>query len=1280
PAWRVKLRLAPRSTYTLIADEALRDIHGRALVGPRSVKLVTHDYRPAIGFALGSVTIPRSGPRTLPLRHVNVRTARIISYTFPEPARARVLAAAPFRLDTSLLSLGGRPETTLVALAAPFNVERTTELPLPARLTAAGTGVAVLAIEAVQDIPSPEAEAAARSGGLKPIVVRAPYPGRSGPRLVIVQLTDLAVHAKAGPEGGAVLVTGLADGRPRAGVAVRQLDAEGNTLARGSTGPDGVAELRYVVDPRTAAPPRDGPIPSRTQSGAVLIEAVADGDRVVTPLMIRAIGYPPWGPLEPARLGGRSQMPRTIAATLFTDRGIYRPGEMLYVTGVLRQGTLSTLKVPTRGDSARLTVRYQPTGGESDEDVVVRDTVLHMTEFGTVTDSSRLRTGLPLGGYVAELSYDGSTVAREELRVAEYRAPEFLVDARTDSTPRYGGDTVRVDVTGRYLFGAPMGRAEVRWGAVIHEVQPWELRIPRADGWTVGEWDWWRGDDGRATYPRQIGGTDSLDASGRAEIRVPLDSLSASRPGRVEIAIAITDINRQSVTASASVPVHPARLYVLARRQSRGWYWTVGQPATVEIRTARPDGRDLSGVPVVVSLVRREWRWDAGRAWKDSVVRTDTVRTGMRPVPFSFVPTAGGIYELRLVASDGRGGVARTTLSGYAIARGSGWWAENPYQLPLVAERKALAVGDSTSVLFDSPFDVAEAWITLEREGILEGRRMVVRRGPNVVPIRVTDAHVPNVFVSVLLVRRTEAAHAPRPDSASQLVRAGYVELQVKADRKRLTVVAEPVARERGPGDTAAIRVHVSDAAGRGVSSEVTVWAVDEGVLALSGFETPDLVSRLYEPRGLGSRLVSTLPSILTANPSLFLALDQSVVLGMSASRLSLSTAVVTGVSTAPGALSIPLSASLRKRFRSTAFYLAAARTDASGLAELRAKLPDNLTTYRVMAVAVGADDRFGSGDTTLLVTRPLVARPTLPRFVRASDTLRAGAVVNVRDGDVTRVAVEAGADGIALDGPTRREIVLAAGKGAEARFGFTVPPRDRAPDTVVVRLRASDGVRGDAVETRLPVQPDFHSRAHTEIGAVRGSAEVTMELPGETDPARSRLTVRIGTTPLAPMLAAYDWLRVYPYDCTEQIASGGRALLAVWRATRGRDTKALGGDPRPHLQELADELARRQRADGAIRYWDDHDWSSPWLTTYAGLFLLEARDQGITVDSAVLRRVARYLSGAAEAPIDTGGMNRYERRARRLALGGRVATVEFLRRFGDPDVKAEDRLLALAP
>jgi uncharacterized protein YfaS (alpha-2-macroglobulin family) len=229
------------------------------------------------------------------------------------------------------------------------------------------------------------------------------------------------------------------------------------------------------------------------------------------------------------------------------------------------------------------------------------------------------------------------------------------------------------------------------------------------------------------------------------------------------------------------------------------------------------------------------------------------------------------------------------------------------------------------------------------------------------------------------------------------------------------------------------------------------------------------------------------------------------------------------------------------------------------------------------------------------------------------------------------------------------------------------------------VRFDASDGATADAIETRLPVRPDFHARTHAALGATRDSQTVTITLPADIDPVHSRLRLRIGTSRLSAMLASYRWFRAYPYDCTEQLSSVGRGIIAVWEATKGENREALGGDPRAKLQEIADEISRRQRGDGAFRYWPNGDWSSSWLTAYAGSFLLEARDLGVSVSPAVIKLATTYLSNVSRAPLDTGGMNRFQQRDRRLALGGRIAAVEYLRRAGSPDTVAEHRLIRVA-
>ncbi len=226
----------------------------------------------------------------------------------------------------------------------------------------------------------------------------------------------------------------------------------------------------------------------------------------------------------------------------------------------------------------------------------------------------------------------------------------------------------------------------------------------------------------------------------------------------------------------------------------------------------------------------------------------------------------------------------------------------------------------------------------------------------------------PNAFVSIIVARGRSAPPGPLDDPGRPTIRVGYAELRVTPEKKRLKVEVLPLAPEYRPGDTAHVSLAVRDVAGSGQRSEVTLWAVDEGVLALTGFRTPDPLDLLYQPRGLGMRLASTLTTV-----------TPQVAEGEKGKR-------------APGGGGGQEAADiLRSRFQSTAFFLGSVVTGPDGRAEATARLPDNLTTFRLMAVAVTARDRYGSGQSSLLVTRPLVARPALPRFLRDERSIRSG-------------------------------------------------------------------------------------------------------------------------------------------------------------------------------------------------------------------------------------------------------------------------------------------------
>lgn len=1241
--WALEGTLKPRTGYVVMVDSAMRDVFGQRLTGNPVATVVTTGYAPSVDHLWGRATVERKAYRTLPVTYVNVDTLAVTVVPVPRGREATFMSLGQWAWNDSLRPLARGADTRKVAVKAPRDRVQVYGVPLPASDAARG-GPTLYAVQ----VGAVRRELPAKSGDAATEGRRAPRP------IALVQVTDLGVHAKIGEADGAVWVTGASDGKPRVGARVVLHDRRGRELATAATDSTGLARLAGWTPP-----PRDENEP--WADGAGYVSVTLGADRALAGVN----GYDP--DLNPWRFGARSawgsdRVP--AAGAVFTERGIYRPGEPLYAKAIVRRGMLGALSAAA-GDSLRWTFTDR-------EGNTIHQVTAALSPFGTAEQRWDIPAEAPLGDYSlsAELRRAGEwlPLAYAGYRIAEYRPPEFLVDVSAPENPRVAGDTLVAGIESRYLFGAPMGRAAVDWVARRRALDSWELALPGTEGYVVGASSRWWEDGAEGPEVAVLGsGSDTLDMAGRLGVTVPLEADPRGRAARVTVQATVTDVNRQQVTGAASAVVHPADFYIAAKPEGTRYFWRASEPAAISVLAVEPDGDRASGVAVRGVLVRREWhqvrRERGGYAelvgdWVSDTVARCTVRTGPEPVSCRFTPPSAGSYVVSFDAADPRGRPVHTSL--YRWTTGPDWvpWNDaSQLRMDVIPDRARYAPGDTATVLFASPFTDAEAWVTVEREGLIEQRRIRVADGATTLRFPVTEAYAPNAFISIIVARGRSAPPSDLDDPGRPAIRVGYAELRVTPESKRLTVGVEPLEPEYRPGDSARVRLRVRDAAGRGHRSEVTLWAVDEGVLALTGYRTPDPIDLLYQPRGLGMRLASTLANVVPQVPE-----------GEKGRR---------NPGGGGGAENADV---LRSRFKSTAFFLGTVVTDERGDAVAAAKLPDNLTTFRVMAVAVTAGDRYGSGDAPLLVTRPLVARPALPRFVRPGDRFDAGVVVNHRLGGTPRVQVDATATGAAARrGSGRKTATLEAGRGREIRFTFEAAEGDSAAFTFAART----GGERDAVRAAVAVRPASNPRVHTAAGTVADTTTVVFRLPADIDPARSSLQLGVGTSPLTAIRGARHFFDLYPYACTEQLSSSARALIALYRVETELGIDSLvPGDARTRIERAVRTISARQRGDGGIGFWSEDGWTTPWLSAYAGLVLQEARAAGIPVSDSVLARLGGYLTNALRQPVGpvvpAGPVAFwYERPAVRLS--DRVMAVAYLRAAGTPDRPAENELLRQA-
>ena len=1191
-AWR------PGTTYRITLSADLADTFGQRLGKAATAEVRTDDLAPELDPGAGLALIEGAGDGALPVRTVNLEKLEVALEPLDPAALARRLSRMDRQGDAPITPV----ERRTLDVSAGRNRSRNS--PVPVREMLAGHGTRLFALE----LDTPQIR---------------------GHRRVVGQLTDLAVHAKLGATSGMVWVTRLSDGKPVPKAALALHDAAGEVRWTGTTDADGLARV-----PGLAGLVGDPPARWNGETPFALV-AARDGDDVGVTLSTWAGGLGPWSFSIPVDWDGTR--PRPLGG-VFAERGIYRPGETAHLKGIARVRRLGELRTPGSG-SAKVTVK-SARGKE------LLTTAVPLTAFGTWSTDVALPPDADLGTYAVEARLDGEgrdVAYQGAFRVEEYRAPQFQVDVVGVSKQVFSGDRLTGQVTARYLFGGAMPGATVRWTATRSSI-PFEP--PGNTGFAFGAHSWWWDDN----EPEPSGdvpasGEGTTDAAGVLAVDAGTVEATGGRTWGYTLEAEVTDVNRQRLAGWAGTVVHPAQAYAGLHWRGTGFAES-GKPGVLEVVAAAPDGKRQEGLAVQVEVKHREWKWirkkGVGGEWHtESEVQEEKVggcdvKSAAAPAECAFTPPRPGLYVAEATVTDGKGRKQTTRFPFYAI--GSGWvsWQRNDTgRLDLVADKQRYEPGETARILVKSPYPDAEAVLTVEREGVSSVRRVKLAGAASTLEVPIGEDAIPNVFVSVVAVR----GRVPPPqgegvegdaDPGRPEVRIGYVQLAVEKRAKRLDVSVVPDAPEKRPRDRVTVQLAVTDHRGQGVAAEVTAWAVDEGVLRLTAYQVPDPVEMLHPPRGL---------SVRVGEPLIHLVERRKY--------------GEKGLSAGGGGGGDGAGAGFRSQFRTTVLFAPEVHTGADGKATVTFDLPDNLTTYRIMAVAIGRDDRSGSGQGKVAVARPLMALPALPRLARVGDRFEAGVVVHAPSGKIGEATVEAQVTGLVLEGETSRRVTLEGGRPREVRFPF----RATAAGEAVLRFAVAGGGERDGVEQRLRIELPVATEAVAVHGDTDGVRTEAFAPPGGVRPEVGGLDVTLASTALGGFAENMRQLVEYPYGCLEQLSSRLVPFVAL-REIQGEFglphepgpkegeapawARAWLGDDVWRIQETRDpdEVVRRtvkaieslQDPGGGYRYWASSTCVADWASAYAVLALGRAAELGYPVDREALGRGQGFLAGTVAA------------------------------------------------
>jgi hypothetical protein len=983
-----------------------------------------------------------------------------------------------------------------------------------------------------------------------------------------VIFTDMALTSYTGSDALDVVVRSLKTAKVISGAPVTLMAKNGETLATAKT--DAMGRVSFAHSLLQG----EGALAAKMVMayGPLGDLALLDLDRSPTDLSKQGTGGALPGQPPPDLLAGRAAA-TGVDGFLYADRGIYRPGETVRLTTLVRDREAKAV-----ADRKGYIVVKRPSGLE------FKRYPFAATPGGAIATDIAIPNTAPRGHWTASLMIDGfkDPSGNIDFQVEDF-APQRLavtVDGQAQ-TPVGSADTRTVNVTARFLYGAI--------GAGLQTQGEARLRADPDPFPAFEDYQW--GDETAAFDEKEVDlGASVTDGAGHASL-----SLAGSAAGDTVdpvlalVTASVFEPGGRPVRESVSLKVRPKPLYLGVKVDEGDASGQAAAPVTLDIVSVNGAGARIAAPGVAYSLISENWnydwfqqdgRWQWRRTSRDTVVTSGTMDVGAGdPAHIRPRRLGWGDYRLELTGPGGAKTITRFSVGWGAPANAT----ESPDLVRVSPAKKTYRQGDTVEIAVKGPY-AGEAQVAVATDRLIDFKTFQVGADGGVVRLKTSAAWAGGAYVLVTLIQPRDPVNTPTPRRALGLV---YVPLD-PGGRKLTVDIDTPDKIDSKAEVDVPLQVN---GLGFGQSAHVTVAAVDEGILRLTKATSPDPVGWYFGKRAFSVDYRDDYGRLLDAN----LGPPASVDFG--GDELGGEGLTVTPIKT-------------------VALWSGIVTTGADGRATVKLPAADFNGQLRVMAVA-WTDTQVGSGDKELIVRQPVIADLDLPRFLSPGDKPDATLELQNLEGKPGAYqAVLRGAGGVVAAFQKVFDLVL--GQRIAEHIPFLAPSRTGVGSVgFTVSGPGFTTSKDYPIETRLGWGPV--TRTTTDLQQPGETYTPPNDLvSGLAAGSNGSLQVQISYSPFkgfdpGPIAVS---LSEYPYGCTEQIVSTATPLLYA---------QAVSGDPKLRyasagLNSAVSQLLDRQSADGAFGLWRVGDGEAdPWLGAYATDFLLEAKTLGAAVPQSAI-------------------------------------------------------------
>ena len=899
-----------------------------------------------------------------------------------------------------------------------------------------------------------------------------------------------------------------------------------------------------------------------------------------------------------------------------TAQGIYRAGDTMQYKLYVRGQDNQRFVAPPAGTSYSLTIT-DPTGKTVEE----RD--LELSTFGTADGEYAIPATAAVGWYNFKLTatLPGRDDAKDfyplSVLVSDFTPAPFRVTTELNGDKFKTGDKLEITSAAALHSGGPFGDAAVRTTVTLTS-RNFTSSDPAAKDFAFGSFE---GETGTQDILQK---EDKLNDKGEfvSSLELPAQKIYY---GRLRVESAVRDDRGKSIASEAQAEFAGVDRFVGLKPDE--WVFAAKEPASVQTVVVDAAGKPAADTPVHIVIEKEDVSAakvkGAGNAYlNDNTVTWQNVGKcdldkSAEPQSCRFTPDSAGTYRMTATVTDtkGREQITRETL--YVSGSDYVQWNEGrEYALTILPEQENYRIGDTARYLVKNPWPNVYALVTVERYGVLDHFVQKLEGSAPVIEIPVKEDYAPGFYLSVVAMSPRVEAPPPEPgqiDMGKPAFRAGYVKTGIVDPFKSMSVSAKTAQEVYRPGDTVSVALEAKPLHQTATKEpiELAVAVLDESVFDLiaDGKNAFDPYHGFYD-----------LDSLDVSNYSLLTRLIGRQKFEKKGAN--------------PGGDG-GVDAGMRNLFKYVSYWNPSVPVGADGRAEIEFAAPDNLTGWRVLALAATPTDRMGLGEANFKVNRPTELRPVMPNQVREGDKFSAGFSVMNRTDHKRTLTVTINAKGDLKDGEeqTRQQTLELE---PYKRTTVTIPleaallsaTRDIARGSVSFTATASDAEDTDGLEHRLDILKSRTVQTSASYGTTTEDAvQEQIAIPEDIYTDSGDVSITLSPSVIAGLDGAFRYLRDYPYPCWEQKLTMAVMASHYKNLKPYLDDKTLWNEANGLPEKILAQASSHQAPNGGMAYFTaSDDRADPYLSAYTALAFRWLKTAGHDVPVAVETGLEGYL------------------------------------------------------